>query len=79
MRKGTVGDEQRAGRVHKARPRRDNYRSRKAVGPIRLAVPDEREEHVAKRCEKRADTCGRSTRLTPRRPQRRIATGDRPH
>lgn len=78
MGKSTLGDEQRATREHKVRPKYDKYRTRKAVGPIGLTVLDEREEHVAKCCEKRADTCGRSTRLTPPRPQRRIATGDRP-
>ena len=75
----TLGDEQRAAREHKVRSQYDEYRTRKAVRPIGLAILDEREEYVAKCCEKRAETCGRSTRLTPPRPQRQIATGDRPH
>ena len=76
MRESTLGDEEHATREHKVRAKHDNYRARKAVRPIGLAVPDEGEERVAKCCEKRADACGR---LTPPRPQRRMATGERPH
>ena len=60
MGKGAFGDEQRAAREYKIRPEHDDHRTRETVGPIGLAVSDEREEYVPKCCEKRANTCGRS-------------------
>ena len=58
--KSALGDEERATREHEIRPEYDDYRARKPVRPIGLAVSDEREEYIPKRCEKGADTCGRS-------------------
>lgn len=63
MGQSALGDKEGAAREHKIRPEHDNYRTRKAVRPIGLAVFDEREEYVPKCCEKCADTCGRLIRL----------------